>query len=59
MTSKAQKEAINRYFAKQGRIDIRPPADLVEKAKAHAKSRGESLSGFVIRAIRETMERDN
>ena len=30
-----------------------------EEYKMHAAGRGESLNGFIIRAIRETMERDN
>ena len=29
-----------------------------EKIKSHAESRGESLNGFVNRAIRETIQRD-
>ncbi len=30
-----------------------------EKVKAHAEARGESVNGFIKRAIQETMERDN
>ena len=30
-----------------------------EAIKAHAEARGESVNGFVNRAIAETMERDN
>jgi len=39
-----------RIVVKKGRKDI---------LKAHAESCGESLNGFVNRAIDETMERDN
>ena len=56
----AQTKAKNKYNAKaydslrivvkKGRKDI---------IKAHAESKGESLNGFVTRAIDETMKRDN
>lgn len=29
-----------------------------ERLKAHARGRGESLNAFIVRAIRETLERD-
>ncbi len=29
-----------------------------ERLKAHANERGESLNAFIVRAIRETLERD-
>ena len=38
---------------------IRMPKGQKEVIKAHAETRGESVNGFVNRAISETMERDN
>ena len=40
-------------------IRIRVPKGQKADIKAHASERGESLNGFVRRAIDETMERDN
>lgn len=39
-------------------IRIRVPKGKKDIIKAHASERGESLNGFVNRAIDETMERD-
>ena len=41
------------------RISVAVPKGQKEAIKAHAESRGESVNGFVNRAISETMERDN
>ena len=59
--SKAQQKAVNKYmkenydrflttFKPKGRLDI---------IKAHAAACGESVNGFINRAISETMERDS
>ncbi len=37
---------------------IAVPPDKLNRAKAHAEARREPLSGFLVRAIDETMERD-
>lgn len=56
--TEAQKRATAKYFASMGRIDIRPTKELEAAIKAHAQERGESVQGFVIRAIKEQLERD-
>lgn len=57
--SRARIEANNRYNAKAyDRINIAVPKGQKEIIKAHAESKGESINGFVNRAIDETMQRD-
>lgn len=41
------------------RIPLDVQKDQYEQIKAHADQRGESVNGFIKRAISETMERDN
>ena len=59
-TTKAQQQATAKYKKKAyDRLEI-----IVQKGKkadlqAYVESRGESLTGFVNRAIDETIERDN
>lgn len=58
--SKANQRAVNKYkknnydrmevFVAKGRKDV---------VKAHASALGESVNGFICRAISETMERDS
>ena len=40
------------------RIQLVVPKGEKDKIKAHADTKGESVNGFVNRAIRETIERD-
>lgn len=57
--SKARIEANNRYNAKTyDRINIAVPKGQKDIIKAHAESKGESINGFVNRAIDETIQRD-
>ena len=57
--SKAQQRAVAKYMkANYDEIKIRVPKGEKEKIKAHAEARGESLNGFINRAIDEAMERD-
>ncbi|MBS7398059.1 MAG: hypothetical protein KIG32_06535 [Ruminiclostridium sp.] len=51
---------IKNDYAKKAYDDIRLQVKKgeKEKIKSHAESRGESLNGFVNRAIRETIQRD-
>ena len=52
-------ESINRYIAKAyDRINLTIPKGQKEVIKAHAETQGESVNGFINRAIKETMERD-
>lgn len=57
--SKARIEANNRYNAKvYDRINIAVPKGQKDIIKAHAEQNGESINGFVNRAIDETMQRE-
>lgn len=58
MATQAQRDAVRRYKAKRGRIDLRPPVELEERFKAHADRRGESVQALVIRAMEELLERE-
>lgn len=57
--SKAQQRATNKYIAKAyDRVNLTLPKGRKDEVKAHAEQHGESLNGFIQRAIEETMERD-
>lgn len=57
--SRARIEANNRYNAKvYDRINVVVPKGRKDIIKAHAEKNGESVNGFVNRAINETMQRD-
>lgn len=57
--SKAQQRAQNKWINKTyDRINLTLPKGRKEVVQAHAESRGESVNGFIGRAINETMERD-
>lgn len=58
--SKAQQKAVTKYVKnKYDRFGLTMPKGTLDTIKAHAEARGESVNGFVNRAISETMERDN
>ena len=58
--SKAQQKAVARYNAKSyDRIELKVKKGRKDIVKTHAESKGESLNGFINRAIDETMKRDN
>ncbi len=57
--SKAQQKAQNKWIAKAyDRINLTVAKGQKELIQAHAKAQGESVNGFIGRAINETMERD-
>ena len=57
--SKAQQKAVAKYMKNNyDEIKVRVTKGNKDIIKAHAESNGESLNGFVNRAIDETMERD-
>ena len=59
MGGKNSYESIKRYQDKvYDKTLIRLPKGQLDTVKAHAEARGESMNGFVNRAISETMERD-
>lgn len=58
--TEAQKQSARKWDAANlDRISIAVPKGQKDTIKAHAEGRGESVNGFVNRAISETMERDN
>ena len=57
--SKAQQRAVSKYMKENYDVyQIRMPKGQKDIIKTHAESRGESVNGFINRAIEETMERD-
>ena len=56
--SEAHKQATRKYLASLGEIRLRVSKEEKEAISEHAKARGESVNGFVQRAVRETMDRD-
>ena len=57
--SKAQTRASNKYAAKAyDRIALQVKKGEKDQIKAHAEQRGESLNGFINRAIETTMRLD-
>ena len=58
--TEAQKQSARKWDAANlDRLSIAVPKGQKDTIKAHAEGRGESVNGFVNRAISETMERDN
>ena len=58
-TSKAQQKAVNKYMAANyDRINLTVDKGRKDIIKAHAESKGESVNGFINRAINEVMERE-
>lgn len=57
--SKAQQKAVAKYEAKAyDKALLRLPKGRLDEIRAHIEPAGESLNGFIGRAIMETMERD-
>ncbi len=57
--SKAQQKAVSKYMKENYDVyQIRMPKGRKDEIKAHADAQGESVNGFINRAISETMERD-
>ena len=46
-------------MGKFARVELRMTQEKRDAIQAHAEARGESVNGFIGRAIDETMERDN
>ena len=55
----AQKKAQRKYMENRATIQIVTSIERREAIKAHATALGESVNGFIGRAIDEAMERDN
>ena len=58
--SKAQQKAVAKYMSKAyDEIKLRVKKGKREEIKEHAEARGESVNGFINRAIDNQIERDN
>lgn len=58
--TEAQKRANAKYNAKAyDRVELKVKKGRKDEIKAHADNKGESLNGFINRAIDETMKRDS
>ena len=56
--TEAQKKAQRKYMQGKATIQLVIEPERRDKIKAHAAACGESVNGFIGRAITETMERD-
>lgn len=56
--SAAQRKATEKYLEKFDEMRVRVPAGDKAKVKAHAEAQGESLNGFINRAISQTIQQD-
>ena len=57
--TEAKKEGNKRWDAKNlDRLSIALPKGSKDEIKAHAERTGESMNGFISRAIKETIERE-
>ncbi len=58
--SKKQQASVTKYVKDHyDRISVTVPQGKRDQIKAHAESQGESVNGFINRAIDEQMQRDN
>jgi predicted HicB family RNase H-like nuclease len=57
---KSNQRAVHKYIKNHyDKMEIRVKKGNKEIIKAHAEKKGESLNGFLNRAVNETLERDN
>lgn len=56
--SDALKKAQQKYMGKYSFARVRMDREQYERVQAHAEAQGESVNGFINRAISEAMERD-
>ena len=58
--SKSQQKAVHKYVkANYDRMELTVPKGQKDTIKTHASTRGESVNGFIGRAILEAMARDS
>lgn len=57
--SEAQKKAQKKYIEKFSRVEIRMSTEKHNIIQTHANEHGESVNGFINRAIDETIARDD
>ena len=56
--SEARRKANDKYIKAQDEIKIRVPKGRKDEIQAHAAAKGESLNGYVTKAVDERIERD-
>lgn len=56
--TEAQKKAQKNYMEKFARLEIRVSPEQRKEIQTHAEAWGESVNGFINRAISEQMKRD-
>lgn len=56
--TEAQKRAQQKYMEKFAVARVRMDRERYNQVQAHAEAHGQSVNGFINRAIDETMERD-
>lgn len=56
--TEAQKKAQKKYMERFAIARVRMPLDKYESVQAHAEAHGESVSGFINRAVDETIKRE-
>ena len=58
--SKAQQKAVQKYVKNNyDRVVVTLPKGRRDEVKEHASNHDESMNAFIVRAVNETMERDN
>lgn len=58
MATKAHLDGNKKYLQTLDEIKVRVPKGRKAELQAHAEGQGESLNGFIVRAVDETIERD-
>jgi len=58
ITSDARRRANEKWHKKQDEIKLRVPKGEKETIRQHAANRGESINAFLVRAVKEAIERD-
>lgn len=59
MIPESKRRANDNYNAKCSPIQIRPLADEGQRIREAAAAAGESLQGYILKAVRERMERES
>ena len=58
--TKAGQKAVDKYIKNNyDNVTLRVPKGRKAELQAHAEEQGESLNGFIVRAVDEAIERDN
>ena len=58
--TKAGQKAVDKYIKNNyDNVTLRVPKGRKAELQAHAEGQGESLNGFIVRAVDEAIERDN